>query len=220
MADPAEVVSCWAFEVSSIQSYLFETGRLVDAVGSSLLIDRLTGDLDPDDERATTPSLLSCVMDACEAPLEFSRRSGGAFIAFHQDPDVLERVQMLWHLCLRVNAPGLRFADGMAAGRSKQRSRPSSRCDVRARSLRGLAARGSSWKPNLTAILEDTAPSARLARTWLTGDLLRRRQAAASLAPSRPIAPTGDLFPASRGRGKLGGLRQPPSNGHSANHRP
>ena len=45
---------CWTFECGSIQSFIFETGRLADAVGASLLVDRLTGDLDETADAAAT----------------------------------------------------------------------------------------------------------------------------------------------------------------------
>ena len=73
---------CWAFECGSIQAFILETGRLADAVGASLLIDRLTGDLD--EAAGATASLLQCVLNATKAAaeVEFSRRGGGSFIAF------------------------------------------------------------------------------------------------------------------------------------------
>lgn len=114
---------CWAFEAGSIQSYILETGRLADAVGASLLVDRLTGDLS--DSRAEDQDLLSVVLRAIAAatgkdcvsalPIRWSRRGGGAFIAFFDDEDLLRRTRLLWHAALHANAPGLRWADGVAS---------------------------------------------------------------------------------------------------------
>lgn len=120
---------CWAFEAGSIQGFLFDTGRLADAVGASLLVDRLTGDLtdptdvdDAADAQAgavprTPSSLLQCVLQASGAvgdAVDFSRRGGGSFIAFFADAAQRARTRCLWHAALASNAPGLRWSDAVA----------------------------------------------------------------------------------------------------------
>jgi len=106
----------WAFEARSIQDYLFETGRLADAVGASLLVDRLTGDLA--DDPAPGDDLLTAVLRAArlEGQVRFSRRAGGSFIAFADARSLLVRARLLWHAALLANAPGLRWSDALAEG--------------------------------------------------------------------------------------------------------
>ena len=109
-------VHAWAFEAGSIQGYILETGRLADAVGASLLVDRLTGDLG-DDQRECN-DLLSVVLRTVglgQSDITFSRRGGGAFIAFFGNLELLRRTRLLWQAALHANAPGLRWADGVAS---------------------------------------------------------------------------------------------------------
>ncbi|WP_119156876.1 Cas10/Cmr2 second palm domain-containing protein [Caldimonas tepidiphila] len=111
---------CWAFEAGSIQGYLHETGRLVDAVGASQLIDKLCGTLgapQPGDD------LLSLVLEAAgiaSRDVSFSRRGGGSFIAFFGSGEARERARRLWTLALQENAPGLRWSEGLAEHESHQ----------------------------------------------------------------------------------------------------
>ncbi len=114
----------WAFEARSIQDYLFETGRLADAVGASLLVDRLTGDLADEGAGTEADDLLTQVLRAAgvEGHLRFSRRAGGSFIAFAEDRSLLVRARLLWHAALSANAPGLRWSDGLAPGADAQQA--------------------------------------------------------------------------------------------------
>lgn len=112
----SSTVWSWVFEARSIQEYLFETGRLSDAVGASLLVDQLTGDLsEPEGD-----DLLSHVLAATQAnaTIQFSRRGGGAFAAFCPDQTPLKRVRALWMAALAENAPGLRWRDALRPGRT------------------------------------------------------------------------------------------------------
>lgn len=116
-AEQFGVTHAWAFAALSIQTYILETGRLADAVGASLLVDQLTGDLtDGDDDN----SLLALVMSASKVTLgtdlRFARRGGGAFIAVFDDREALCRTRLLWQAALHQNAPGLRWADGLGSG--------------------------------------------------------------------------------------------------------
>lgn len=108
------------FEAESIQAYLSDSGRLSDAVGASVRLDRLCGDLV--DEAANTTEkpadavdLLTHVMRAALArvptqdDVQFSRRGGGAFIAFFSSAELRDRVQALWSAALADVVPGLRF---------------------------------------------------------------------------------------------------------------
>jgi len=128
---------CWAFEARSIQDYLFETGRLADAVGASLLVDRLTGDLNDAESggSASGDDLLSQVLRAAqvEPDLSFSRRAGGSFIAFASSRMPLLRARVLWHAALHANAPGLRWSDGVAEAPDAQAAARSALAEAQAR---------------------------------------------------------------------------------------
>ncbi len=100
------------FEAESIQTYLFDTGRLRDAVGASHLVDGLC-------RASGTSDLLSRVVGACafkDEDVRFSRRAGGAFIALFDDPIKRQRLRSLWSLAVASHAPGLRWSDAVAEG--------------------------------------------------------------------------------------------------------
>lgn len=106
----------WLFEAESIQSYIHDSGRLRDAVGASQIVDLLCGSLaSPADGK----DLLSRVLAAAKvklAEVQFSRRGGGAFIAFFGDQGQRERVRDLWSLTIGEFAPGLAWLDAIADG--------------------------------------------------------------------------------------------------------
>jgi hypothetical protein len=163
---------CWAFEAGSIQAFILETGRLADAVGASLLVDRLTGDLG---EEADAGDLLSVVLKAAGAgsgDVRFSRRGGGAFIAFFDDAALLRRVRCLWHAALHVNAPGLRWADGVA-------SHPTSFKDAAAGAL---AACQVASRTEAVRLPEAVPPALRVARTGQPA-VARQRLGAKGMEP-------------------------------------
>jgi len=100
------------FELNSIQSYLFSSGRLRDVAGASELLDQMT-----DGEG----NLLDAVLDALGANKEkirFSRRAGGAIYAFCDDRDGLMRFLRLWTLAVQQWAPGIDFSLGVGTGDS------------------------------------------------------------------------------------------------------
>jgi hypothetical protein len=103
---------CLVFEVKSIQSYIFATGRLRDAIGGSELIDLLTN-------KEAQDNLLDAVLRTLQArdDIVFSRRAGGAFYAFSEDGAALDRFAALWSLALQQWAPGLAFVLGRGQGR-------------------------------------------------------------------------------------------------------
>lgn len=104
----------WLFEAESIQGYIYDSGRLRDAVGASQLIHRLCGDLEA---KATDDDLLSKVLAGIGGiQIEFSRRGGGAFIAFFKDPDQRTAVRDLWPLAIADFAPGLAWVDAIGEG--------------------------------------------------------------------------------------------------------
>ena len=114
-------VTCHAllFELDSIQAYLFASGRLRDVSGASELLDRLTS-AEADD------NLLDAVCRALDlevvegqpvdAQVAFSRRAGGAFYAFSEDPEALERLRALWTLAVQLATPHLGYTLGSGEG--------------------------------------------------------------------------------------------------------
>lgn len=102
------------FEVKSIQSYIFASGRLRDAIGGSELIDLLTNA----EERGD--NLLDAALDAThtQRQIVFSRRAGGVFYAFSEDGEALDRFAALWALAVQQWAPGLAFVLGRGEGAS------------------------------------------------------------------------------------------------------
>ncbi len=106
------------FEAESIQAYLHGTNRLRDAVGASQIVDSICGSIDAGVEG---DDLLSRVLRAAmpsskPGDVTFSRRGGGAFIAFFNDVATRDRVRSLWALALDHEAPGLAWTDVAAQG--------------------------------------------------------------------------------------------------------
>jgi len=123
---------CLVFEVKSIQSFIFATGRLRDAIGSSELIDLLTNAEAKDD------NLLDAVLRASETSedIRFSRRAGGAFYAFAEDGAALDRFAALWSLAIQHWAPGLAFVLGRAQGANMLEAFNSARTEAQGQTSR------------------------------------------------------------------------------------
>ncbi|MEL5850003.1 MAG: hypothetical protein U7M05_11675 [Candidatus Igneacidithiobacillus chanchocoensis] len=117
------------FEIKSIQSYIFSSGRLRDIIGASELIDLLTNDQAPE-------NLLDAVLHSIEAEemIQFSRRAGGALYAFSEDEALLRRFAALWTLSMQNWAPGLGYAMGWGEGLGLQDAFDNARRDLQKRS--------------------------------------------------------------------------------------
>jgi hypothetical protein len=104
------------FEAKSIQSFLFGSGRMRDAIAASELVESLTGGLlDAALNALDLPASMEADDDA-GAKVWFSRRAGGAFHAFLSDADDRDRLLALWTLMVQQRAPGLAFAVGTGDG--------------------------------------------------------------------------------------------------------
>ena len=112
----------YLFEAKSIQAYLLESGRLRDLIGGSELIQSLTEDLLDEVLRQVDP----------DQTILFSRKAGGAFYAFGQDPERIKSLMMLWSLVVQQLAPGLQFDHAEGSGDSALEAFDSAR-----RALRG-----------------------------------------------------------------------------------
>ncbi|WP_297451802.1 hypothetical protein [Ferrovum sp.] len=123
-------VGCLIFEVKSIQSFIFSSGRLRDAIGGSELIDRLTN-------HEAKDNLLDAVLAATQASgIEFSRRAGGAFYAFCRDHGVLDRFAALWLLAVQQAVPSLGFVLGRGEGDSFSNAFSKAQKDLRSHNSR------------------------------------------------------------------------------------
>lgn len=132
---------CLAFEAKSIQAYILDSGKLRDMVGASRLVDRLVG------------APLSRAMSELgieETDMRFSRRAGGAFMAFLDDRDKARALRDAWSLIVPRYAPGLEFVMALVAAD-----------DDREAARKALDAMAASRIP--TPRLPSAAPLARLA---------------------------------------------------------
>ena len=93
---------CLLFEANSIQSWVFGSGRLRHIVGGSRIISGLTSEL--------LDSVLEGLALNPQRDVQFSRRAGGAFYAFSQQPEALARLAECWPLFVERYAPGLSFS--------------------------------------------------------------------------------------------------------------
>ena len=137
---------CLAFEAKSIQAYILDSGKLRDMVGASRLVERLVGE--PLDR------VLSA-LEMNEGDIRFSRRAGGAFMAFLDDRDKARALRDAWSLIVPRYAPGLEFVMALVAAD-----------DDREAARKALDAMAASRIP--TPRLPSAAPLARIApRTGL-----------------------------------------------------
>lgn len=105
------------FEAESIQSFIHDSGRLRDAVGASQIVEDLCGSLEAE---PSASDLVSRVLRQCGSPsVGFSRRGGGAFIAFFESESDRIRFRALWAMVLAELAPGLRWVDAVADEKSE-----------------------------------------------------------------------------------------------------
>ena len=146
------------FELDSIQSWLFASGRLRDVAGASELVDRLT---------EGAGNLLDAVCDAAgvSGRIKFSRRAGGAVYAFGSEQEALEDLRDLWTLAVQQRAPGLAYSIGLGAGATAQEAFRAARDALRADSSR--------LRPRLPAA---APPAERARRTGLAAEYPDRKE--------------------------------------------
>lgn len=120
--------SALLFEAKSIQSFLFQSGRLRDVIGASEVVDSLTGKLL--DEVLTALNLID------GRDLQFSRRAGGAFYAVSEDQDALDRLLAAFTLAVQQYAPGLAYDVCQGTGSDPKEAFDSARQGLRADSSR------------------------------------------------------------------------------------
>ena len=118
----------YLFEAKSIQSYLFQSGKLKDVISASERLDRLI-DNHPS-------SVLANVIDQCQLDtdlltphttqhdqqISFVRCKGGAFYAWSQSKAPLRQLRATWTLTVQQLFPGLTFCDALCKDASLQQA--------------------------------------------------------------------------------------------------
>ncbi|MEJ8679934.1 hypothetical protein P0C22_15425 [Plesiomonas shigelloides] len=118
----------YLFEAKSIQSYLFQSGKLKDVISASERLDRLI-DNHPS-------SVLANVIDQCQLDtdlltphttqhdqqISFVRCKGGAFYAWSQSKASLRQLRATWTLTVQQLFPGLTFCDALCEDASLQQA--------------------------------------------------------------------------------------------------
>lgn len=87
------------FEAKSIQKYILDSSKLKDMIGASEQIENLCAE----------GGLLDEVLATLALQPEYSRRVGGAFTLFFDNPQDAERFYALWSFCVQQQLPGLVF---------------------------------------------------------------------------------------------------------------
>ena len=112
-------MNCYLFEVKSIQSYLFQSGRLIDIIAASERLDRL---VDTSEQSVLFMALEATglshdlITENDHAQIHFLRSKGGAFYAYADNQDVLRQLRSSWTLLLTQLFPSLQYADALASG--------------------------------------------------------------------------------------------------------
>lgn len=114
------------FEVNSIQSWIFGSGKLRAIVGGSRLVAGITDEL----IQATLNALPE---DKSKAQIKFARCAGGALIALSEDKSALDELRRIWPLMVTRYAPGLSFSTGYAQAESVKKAIDQARADIGAR---------------------------------------------------------------------------------------
>lgn len=115
------ILHTYLFEAKSIQSYLFNSGKLRDTIAASERLDALIDD--------TSASVLSKVLGALNIDndltdeqaltknsVHFVRCKGAALYAYSQSLDTLVAFRQLWTLSVQQLFPRLHFIDGLGQG--------------------------------------------------------------------------------------------------------
>lgn len=111
------VMFVYLFEAKSIQSYLFQSGKLKDVISASERIDRLIDSKDNSTlaQVIKAANLETDLLTPCnaESAIHFLRCKGGAFYCYciHREP--LLALRSLWTLTIEQAFPSLQFTDAL-----------------------------------------------------------------------------------------------------------
>ncbi|EKO3913251.1 hypothetical protein P0F25_001901 [Vibrio metschnikovii] len=112
----------YLFEAKSIQSYLFQSGKLIDVISASERLDRL---IDSNETSVLHHVLTSAQLDSDlldeNLPnhaqlIRFLRCKGGAFYCYAQQEQPLIKLRSLWTLTLQQLFPSMEYTDALVEG--------------------------------------------------------------------------------------------------------
>ncbi|WP_217533693.1 Cas10/Cmr2 second palm domain-containing protein [Vibrio metschnikovii] len=118
----------YLFEAKSIQSYLFQSGKLKDVISASERLDRL---IDNHPSSVLANVIAQCQLETDlltphtkqhDHQISFVRCKGGAFYAWSQSKDPLVQLRGTWTLTVQQLFPGLTFCDALCENTSLQQA--------------------------------------------------------------------------------------------------
>ncbi len=98
----------YLFEAHTIQSYIFNSGKLAEMVGASEILEYLISEGGPLD------TVLESMEIAKDDQLQFSLRGGGGFYVFVPNQEDAQLLQQAWSLITNAVAPGLEYSHCIA----------------------------------------------------------------------------------------------------------
>jgi hypothetical protein len=124
--------TAYLFEVQSIQSFIFATGKLRDASGASELVNALCGEAGQDAPQAT--GLAAALIGRVLGDARVYRSTGGVLDLVSDKTEAeVARFRALFRLMVMRQAPGLAFADGIGTDvAGSEEARALARADMRA----------------------------------------------------------------------------------------
>ena len=141
---------CLAFEVNSIQRWIFGSGKLRAIAGGSKLVSGITDEL--------LEATLEALPVEVEDQLAFARQAGGVFIALSENEQAVAVLRRTWPLLVSRYAPGLSFSMGYAQAETVKAAMDNARADI--------GASGALPQPNLplaTPVMERSRRTGRSA---------------------------------------------------------
>lgn len=114
----------YLFEVKSVQSYLFSSGKLKDVIAASERLDRLVDETDYStlNQVLTAAGIDSNLLDTNKFvsgdTIGFIRCKGGAFYAWCENKEPLAQLRGLWLLTVQQLFPSLDIVDALVDGDS------------------------------------------------------------------------------------------------------
>lgn len=118
----------YLFEAKSIQSYLFQSGKLKDVISASERLDRM---IDNHPSSVLANVIAQCQLDTNlltphtkqhDHQISFVRCKGGAFYAWSKSKDPLVQLRGTWTLTVQQLFPGLTFCDALCENTSLQQA--------------------------------------------------------------------------------------------------
>jgi hypothetical protein len=115
------MIFTYLFEAKSIQTYLFNSGKLKDVISASERLDKL---VDDNEESILAKVLSNCglvsdllnetIEGGNEKTIHFIRCKGGAFYAYCQNKEPLTQLRSVWTMSVQQLFPNLEFTDALS----------------------------------------------------------------------------------------------------------